>query len=316
MYTKISIFLVISFFIVSIKTFKPHSPLIGIISTPNPPNGTNITEKSYIWEGYIRWIEQTGARIIPIHPWYNQSYVDTILSKVNGVLFLGINRIINISNNYEKFGSYIIDKAIEMNKKNDYFPIFGICFGYELFLAHIANDNNIIREFDAMKIMVPSELAPNATKSKLFSNFNKKDFDNISKLPITYQIHRRGISLEDFDKFESVKKFFTVTSYALDKNGKKYINSIEAKDYPIYGIQYHPEVSPFARADGFEFNHTIGAVRISQLHSLLFLAETEKNLHKETNNKVLDNLGMISSYTLSEGKGVSYTKGYYTFEKQ
>lgn len=298
------------------KSFKAYSPIIAIISTPNPPNATNVTEKSFIWEGYMRWIEQAGARIIPIHPWYNQSYVDTILSKVNGVLFLGSNRKINISNTYEKFGSYIIDKAIEMNKKKDYFPIFGICFGYELFLAHIANDNGIIGEFDAMKIMVPSELAPNATNSKLFSNFNKKDFKNISKLPLTYQIHRRGITPEDFDKFESAKQFFTVTSYAYDKNGKKYINSIEAREFPIYGIQYHPEVSPFARTDGFGFNHTIEAIRISQLHALLFLSEAEKNLHKERDKKVLDNLGMISSYTLPEGKGVSYTKGYYNFEKQ
>ena len=70
--------------------------------------------------------------------------------------------------------------------------------------------------------------------------------------------------------FPNVSDFYEVISYGTDDNGNVFINAIESKDYPIYGIQYHPEVIPFSRREGFNEN-TKNALIISQLHSLFFI---------------------------------------------
>jgi anthranilate/para-aminobenzoate synthase component II len=35
--------------------------------------------------------------------------------------------------------------------------------------------------------------------------------------------------------------FYNVLSTNADRKGKVFVSSIEAKQYPIYGVQYHPE---------------------------------------------------------------------------
>ena len=303
-----------SILFVAVASYQPDPPTIAILSFPTPTNSTEPAVTSSIWEGYIRWIEQTGMKIVAIHPWFTHEQIDEVLNNVNGVLFIGGNRTVDINQHYEQVGSYIIDKVIEMNKDREYFPLFGICFGYELLLAHIANDNSIIKaDFDANKLFLPSELNDNSNKSRLFSYFRQRDFDDISKTASTYQLHTRGITPEDFELFNSTKEFFDVTSYATDSKGNKFINSIEGKEFPLYGIQYHPEVVPYARSEGFIGEHTREAIRISQLHGVFFLSEAERSKHR-MNKELKSKFEYINSY--QKPKESAYRKGYYTFAKK
>jgi len=34
-------------------------------------------------------------------------------------------------------------------------------------------------------------------------------------------------------------------AYAYDLDGNKYVSSVEHKQYPIYGVQFHPEKTSF-----------------------------------------------------------------------
>ena len=311
MYTHLFI---ISILFIIVVSYQPDPPTIAILSFPNPTNTAEPANKSSIWEGYIRWIEQTGMKIVAIHPWYSHEQIDEVLNNVNGILFIGGNRTVDINQHFEQVGRYIIDKVIEMNKEKDYFPLFGICFGYELLLAHIANDNSIIKaDFEAKKIFLPSELNDKSATSRLFSYFRQRDFDDISKTPSTYQLHTRGITPEDFERFNTTKEFFDVTSYATDKKGTKFINSIEGKNFPIYGIQYHPEVVPYARSEGFIGEHSREAIRISQLHGVFFLSEAARSHHR-MDKDLKTKFEFVNSYEKPEKD--SYRKGYYTFAKK
>ena len=116
MYTHLFI---ISILFIIVVSYQPAPPTIAILSFPNPTNTAEPANKSSIWEGYIRWIEQTGMKIVAIHPWYSHEQIDEVLNNVNGILFIGGNRTVDINQHFEQVGRYIIDKVIEMNKEAD-----------------------------------------------------------------------------------------------------------------------------------------------------------------------------------------------------
>lgn len=62
-------------------------PIIGIITQ------THTTNTSYIAASYVKFIEMSGAQVIPIFMFNDMAYIDSILPKINGVLFPGKNKV-------------------------------------------------------------------------------------------------------------------------------------------------------------------------------------------------------------------------------
>ena len=52
---------------------------------------------------------------------------------------------------------------------------------------------------------------------------------------------------------------------------------IEAKDYPFYGVQYHPEKGSFEWKSHLNINHSPGAIEADRYFVYFFLSETRKN---------------------------------------
>ena len=49
------------------------------------------------------------------------------------------------------------------------------------------------------------------------------------------------VSLEDWTQNAQLHSQFKVLSYSLDRDGRKYVSTIEGRDLPIYATQWHPE---------------------------------------------------------------------------
>jgi len=72
-----------------------------------------------------------------------------------------------------------------------------------------------------------------------------------------YFNHRFGIEIKTFyrkkiilvvwdKKFyglenNKLREFFDILTINSDKSGKTFVSAIEAKDFPFYGVQFHPE---------------------------------------------------------------------------
>ena len=77
----------------------PQTPVIGIFTLPDkgdePKEGApyppivSATNRTYIAASYVKFIQMSGAQVVPIFAYNNTAYLDDILSKVNGVLFTG-----------------------------------------------------------------------------------------------------------------------------------------------------------------------------------------------------------------------------------
>ena len=52
-----------------------------------------------------------------------------------------------------------------------------------------------------------------------------------------------GISPTKFKKSKLLNSMYDIISWNYDRNGKKFVSTIEAKNFPFYGVQWHPERS-------------------------------------------------------------------------
>ena len=72
----------------------------------------------------------SGAQVVPIFSFSDTAALNSILSKINGVLFTGGGTPIDINNKWTKNADYILKYAISENKKGNVFPVWGTCLGW------------------------------------------------------------------------------------------------------------------------------------------------------------------------------------------
>ena len=101
---------------------------------------------------YIEFIEGSGARVIPIVD--TETVEDTLnkLGKINGVLFPGGAG----DSQYEAKARFIYEQAVEMNDKGEFFPIWGICQGYEYLAVFAADEGeDVLTKLESHKVSLP-----------------------------------------------------------------------------------------------------------------------------------------------------------------
>ena len=91
-----------------LAALPPQTPVIGIFTMPDQTDtleqtDLNSSQKTatnytYIAASYVKFIQMSGAQVVPIFAFSNTSYLDSILSKVNGILFTGGGTYIYIEN--------------------------------------------------------------------------------------------------------------------------------------------------------------------------------------------------------------------------
>jgi len=73
-----------------------------------------------------------------------------------------------------------------------------------------------------------------------------------------------------------------------DWNGLTFISSIEHKQYPFYGVQFHPEKTLYEWVRNKNISHTTHATAAAQYFAEFFVAETRKNGHHFADAKTED----------------------------
>ena len=107
---------------------------------------------------------------------------------------------------------------------------------------------------------------------------------------VTMNNHHYGIWVDHFDQTPSLTSFYEVLATNQDRNGDQFVSTIEAKNYPIYGTQWHPEKNDFEwrrNPDGTAYeaiNHTPDAVAVAQYTANYFVKQARKSNHKVTSS--------------------------------
>ena len=305
---KIYLIILLSILSISIE----YKPVIGIYGVVSPSDDYINYNKETLDEAVVRWLEDEGAKIILIHHWYSHEILDEITSKINGILLPGVLRKKNsLDNLWESNAKYLINKSIE--KK---IPIIGICRGFLLLSSIIGNNMNILSLYNNKRAF-NVEIIPESFKAKLFSLFQPKNFEEMKNLLTTPFYHIRGIIPEDFKKNKILNEIFIITSYGYDKNGKKFVGSIESKNmnkFQIYGLQFHPEKAPYIRHPRYKNKQTNDTIQRSQLIALFFVNECKKNNHKFSEND-FQKFDFIDTYNRNKNADFDYEMNTFTFYK-
>ncbi|XP_058095492.1 gamma-glutamyl hydrolase 2-like isoform X2 [Magnolia sinica] len=220
-------------------------PVIGILSHPGDGASgrlNNSTNASYIAASYIKFVESAGARVIPLI--YNEppEVLAKKLNLVNGVLFTG---------GWAKTGLYyetvqeIFKKTIEKNEAGDHFPLVAICLGFELLSMIVSKDKNILEWFSATDQASTLQFTKNANiEGTVFQRFSPELLKKLSTECLVMQNHHYGVSPKRFEGNPALSSFFKMLTTSADTNDKVYVSTIQARNYPVTGFQWHPEIFP------------------------------------------------------------------------
>jgi gamma-glutamyl hydrolase len=242
-----------------------------------PVNGT-----SYIAGSYVQWVESGGARVVPIPIDADISEISKIIQSVNGVLFTGGSAPFFTNDgqpsNYTSVGCFIFDLIKQLNDGGIYYPLWSTCLGYELINVCVSSYPATISSFNgepsyAAKINFTQE-AINAT---LFDTDQGDWIRSIQQhQSINLFSHEHGVAPSTYFN-STLSQFYKVLATGRDLNNTEYIALIEARDYPIYGNQYHPEKNVFEWTTSSPIPHNATAVASTSYYSSYFVAEARRN---------------------------------------
>eukprot|EP01017_Pseudomicrothorax_dubius_P023630 TRINITY_DN25207_c0_g1_i1.p1 TRINITY_DN25207_c0_g1~~TRINITY_DN25207_c0_g1_i1.p1 ORF type:complete len:253 (-),score=38.54 TRINITY_DN25207_c0_g1_i1:61-819(-) len=188
----------------------------------------------------------SGARAVPIHWDMPKDEMRKLLGKINGVLFPGgDNEMLNKDGTFSPLAlshRVIMEYAKEQYYSGGYFPIFGICQGYEFLIPLDIDDPHILKPgFDSLRHSIPQKIISN---SRLFRFLTNSQSDYLQSKDSLYFSHSLGITTRDILNGKASQNW-KIISTAVDRKGKEFVAAIEHKVYPFYGMQPHPERSVF-----------------------------------------------------------------------
>jgi gamma-glutamyl hydrolase len=258
-------------------------PIIGILAIPSTESSN-----SFIHASYVEWLEQGGARVVPIPHDTPPLEIDEILQSINGVLFTGGALDLEFNSTFVKAADQILNHV--RNSRDDYFPMWVTCMGFQMLTGLVVRDlgsDVIVPGYDSYRLAIPLEFTEHARKSRLFGGASDEIFSNLAKKNITANVHHFSIQPELYANNDLLKDMFEVLSYNHDRKGRPFVSSIEGRNLPIYGVQWHPE-KPQYEWDVYtnpeeSLPHDPAAYPAMQYFSNFFISEARKNIRRFPN---------------------------------
>jgi anthranilate/para-aminobenzoate synthase component II len=78
--------------------------------------------------------------------------------------------------------------------------------------------------------------------SRMFNNASQSEMLNWQRVKPTLSSHVNGTTMKEWNSYPALPNFFNLITTSDDENGQDVVTAMESKKYPIYGVQFHPEV--------------------------------------------------------------------------
>ncbi|KAG0558506.1 hypothetical protein KC19_10G033500 [Ceratodon purpureus] len=290
-------------------------PLIGILSQPGDGynHETNLTSTmfdskdrtSYIAASYVKFVESGGARAVPIIWNEPEETLRKKFAAINGILLPGGGTSLQDTPFY-RVTEKIYHWALEANDRGDYFPIYGVCLGFELLSILATKNHDILEPFDAENNPGPLLFVDEwAKRHSLFEWVPLSVVEEFHTQNLAMQNHHWGLSPELWSSTPELNDFYRVLTVSPDRNNKLYISTVEARDYPILGVQWHPEKNAYEWGID-NIPHSADAIKVTQSVANYFIAEARKSAHRPASRKQEEDFLIYNYnpvYVSKDGKG-------------
>ncbi|CAM1295433.1 GGH (predicted) [Pycnogonum litorale] len=285
-----------------VKPFENSRPIIGII-TQETNDKLRHYGKEIIPASYVKMVEAAGGRVAVIKGNQPYEYYKKMFSQINGALFTGGWVSIEPAESiYAQSGKYIFELAVEANKRGDVFPIWGTCLGFEL-LSYLLSGRNVMKDCFTWDQVLPLNYTKDYKNSQLYGAMPDDMSLDLGTLALTINYHKSCLLYEDYDKYK-MNRTMKLLSTNMDYNGTEFVSTFEARDYPFFATQWHPEKILFefvSRPKEVKNTpHFSRAVEISQWISRFFIDYARKSTHRFLTTKAEDNV-LIYKYNTKFG---------------
>ena len=261
------------------REIQTTRPIIGVLAQSTEGMLFSKLGKTYITASYVKFLESSGARVVPVMNNLTKVEIKKLFKCINGVVFPG-GVVHPLTSAYARTASIIFELAVKTFDKGGYFPIMGICLGHELLSTAVNDLVDLHVETETHDTMAPLNLVQEYRESKLFQNIPKKMVKTYNESLITAHFHYMSLPLKSFQNNHKLKKFYRILTTNIDRNGTEYVSTMESKRYPFYALQWHPEKCPFEWLPRKSIPHHSIAIKFSQYVSNFFVQEARYSKHK------------------------------------
>jgi len=268
----------------SLKLKSNDGPTIGVLTSPR--SGIHHPESEIKISNYEFLLAGGDVNVIPI-PWDLETRrFNQLLNQVNGILLTGGNSPLweedeegNRSfSPYQRTVNYVLYHVMKKNRSGVYFPLWGICEGFEAVAIALTKDVFILDTFNHDEVYDPITFTNEVQRSKMFKEFSKEDFEFAEKSPAVYYKHTYGLNTSVPTLYSAFSKDkWIITSINEDENGKEFINSMEMKDFPIFLHMFHPERALHDALYHKNFPSAPQVVSLATKLAQAFLTEAKEN---------------------------------------
>ncbi|KAM3927138.1 gamma-glutamyl hydrolase-like [Leptodactylus fuscus] len=295
----------------SIVLGENDRPIIGIITQEVSDEEFLQYGKTYIPDSYVKFLESSGSRVVPIRLNLSEKEYVHLFQSINGVLLPG-GAVDLLESSFAQTVGIFYRLAIEAASTGGYFPIWGTCMGFQILTA-VTSGENLLCKTSANNISLPLILADDISSSKMFCHAPSELLRAASQENITGNFHHFGITPQTFQANKKLSAFYRILSTNHDQDGVEFVSTIEAWDYPIYAVQWHPEVNRFQWRSDLTYPHSANAIWISQYMANFFVSEARKNANHFSNPKEEDS-SLIYNWPLTYTANISGYEQVYFFD--
>jgi hypothetical protein len=210
---------------------------VGIVTMPLSLEDTG---PSIITKASVDWLQGAGLAVVPIPYTYSPSHVRHIVDSLHG-LYLQGGPVDNLR--YRNLVRALLEEIhrrhkllLEGEEGGAYFPVFGVCHGLQTVLSLYGSEWPLdeFNQYGVHRSVL--RLTPHAKEEGRLVR-------GARRFPTTGVFsHEYGLSLERFNANEVLRAHFRILTTTRDRDGKRFISTVEGTVAPMYLVQHHPEV--------------------------------------------------------------------------
>ena len=202
-----------------------QEPIIGVLAQSLPKMHEHINGTSYISAAYIKYLEMSGARVVPIFTNITEKELHLLFGKINGVLFPG-GDVDLMHSSYRKNAEIIFNLAKMEFEDGGYFPILGTCLGLQALSVLVVKTDTVIDSCRgttdiSMKLDFVGELG------RLFKEAPDKILDILKHERVTYNSHYNCVTTNTYKNSKELQNFFRILTTNEAEDGKRFISTYE-----------------------------------------------------------------------------------------
>ncbi|KAF6208947.1 hypothetical protein GE061_014690 [Apolygus lucorum] len=274
-------------------------PIIGILAEEYYPSKTEGgADGTYIAASYVKMVEASGARVVPIMTGKDKAYYLKLVNSLNGILLPGGGVDLWAKGGYGEASHILYELVLEVNRNGTHFPLYGVCLGLEVLAVASSNmSRDVLSTVNGVNNKpLNLNFLPNSMESNLYSRMPRKLIELLKTKNITSNHHSKSLTRESL-RLHHLEQTWRPLTTNFDSNGTEFISSMEHLRFPqIFGTQFHPEKILFEWTKTLEDPHSLDAILPNRYFYDYFVEHARRNENKFS-DKTEETKNLIYNYS-------------------